>query len=99
MEHPAKPTAARRSWPRWSSTLLDHLIRPQQERLRDREAEGLGGLEVDHQLKSRGLLNGKLRRLRSPQDLVDEIRRPTVHFGKVWPIRHETPVLGELARA
>jgi hypothetical protein len=27
--------------------LLDHLIRPLQERLRDRETEGLGGLEVD----------------------------------------------------
>jgi hypothetical protein len=25
---PAKPRAARRSWPRWSSTLLDDLIRP-----------------------------------------------------------------------
>src|SRR6266478_699523 len=30
--------------------LLDHLIRPLQERRRDREAEGLGGLEVDHEL-------------------------------------------------
>ena len=26
-EHPAKPTAARRSWPRWSSTLLDNCVR------------------------------------------------------------------------
>jgi len=29
---------------------LDHLIRPLQERLRDRQAEGRGGLEVDDQL-------------------------------------------------
>src|SRR6266851_30705 len=29
---------------------IDHLIRPLQERRRDREAEGLGGLEVDDQL-------------------------------------------------
>src|SRR6266478_2160789 len=65
--------------------LLDHLVRPLQQGVRNRKPERLGGLEVDHQLKSRGLLNGKLRRLRSPQDLVDEIRRPTVHFGKVWP--------------
>ena len=28
--------------------LLDHLIRPLQERRRDRQAEGLGGLEVDN---------------------------------------------------
>jgi hypothetical protein len=27
--------------------LLDHLIRPQQERLRDCQAEGFGGLEID----------------------------------------------------
>ena len=31
--------------------LLDHLIRPQQQRLGDREAEGLGRLDVDHQLE------------------------------------------------
>jgi hypothetical protein len=31
--------------------LLDHLIRPLEERGWDREAEGLGGLEVDHQLE------------------------------------------------
>jgi len=30
-----------------SHASLDHLIRPLQERRRDRQAEGLGGLEVD----------------------------------------------------
>src|SRR3984893_18072315 len=29
---------------------LDHLIRPLQERLGDRQAEDLGGLEVDHEI-------------------------------------------------
>jgi hypothetical protein len=33
--------------------LLDHLIRPLQERRRDRQAERLGGLQVDHQVKLR----------------------------------------------
>ena len=32
---------------RAARALLDHLIRPLQERRRDRQAEGLGGLEVD----------------------------------------------------
>src|SRR5262249_38081650 len=60
----AKPTAARRSWPRWSSTgLLDHLIRPQQQRLRDREAESLGRLGVDHQIELCRLLDREVRRL------------------------------------
>jgi hypothetical protein len=39
--------------------LLNHLIRPLQERRRDREAEGLGGPEVDHQLKLGGLCAGE----------------------------------------
>src|SRR5438552_8086414 len=60
MEHPAKPSAARRSWPRGSSTLLDHLVGPPQDRLRDREPNRLGGLEVDHQLEFGGLLDGQI---------------------------------------
>jgi hypothetical protein len=35
----------------------DHLIRLQQDRLRDSDAEGFRGLEVDHQLKLVRLLN------------------------------------------
>jgi hypothetical protein len=38
--------------------LLDHLIRPLQERLGDRQAEGFRGLEVDHQLELGWLLDG-----------------------------------------
>src|ERR1700730_10465866 len=45
--------------------LLDHLIRPLQERRRDREAEGLGGLEVDHQLELGRLLDGEVAGLRA----------------------------------
>src|SRR5438445_2462137 len=40
--------------------LFDHLIRPQQQRLRDRQPERLGGLEVDDQLELGGLLDGKI---------------------------------------
>jgi hypothetical protein len=39
--------------------LLDHLIRPLQERRRDRQAEGLGGLEVDEQFEFAGLFDGR----------------------------------------
>jgi hypothetical protein len=39
-------------------SLLDHLIGAQQQRLWDRQAEGLGGLEVDDQLELRRLLHG-----------------------------------------
>jgi hypothetical protein len=40
--------------------LLDHLIRAPQERRRDRQAERLGRLEVDHQLELRRLLDGQI---------------------------------------
>ena len=42
--------------------LFDHLIRPQQERGRDREAEGLSGLEIDDEFELGGLLDGEVGR-------------------------------------
>jgi hypothetical protein len=51
--------------------LLDHLIRPPEERRRDRQAEGLRGLEVDHQLELGGLLDGEIAGLGALEDLVD----------------------------
>src|SRR2546425_8658892 len=47
---------------RWPSrqhehALLDHLIRLEEDRLRNRQAECLSGLEVDHQLELRRLLH------------------------------------------
>jgi hypothetical protein len=42
---------ASRAASRSGIVLLDHLIRPLQERRRDRQAEGLGGLQVDEQIE------------------------------------------------
>jgi len=39
---------------------LDHLVRPLQERRRDRQAEGLGGLEVDDEVEPIELLNRQI---------------------------------------
>ena len=55
---------------RLGGPLLDHLIRPLQERRRDREAEGLGGLEVDDQLELCGLLDGQVGRFGAVEDSV-----------------------------
>src|SRR3989442_212872 len=49
--------------------LLNHLVRPQQQRLRDREAERFRGLEIDHELKLRGCLDGQLAGIGAPQYL------------------------------
>src|SRR5438128_4903141 len=62
--------------PGWSAAdpvrrLLDHLIRPQQQRRRQRQAEGLGGLEVDAEPKLGGLLHRQIGRHRSLENLVD----------------------------
>jgi len=56
----------------WAQTclLLDGLICPQQDRLRYRQAEGLGGLQVDDQLEPRWLLNRKVGGLGAFQNLV-----------------------------
>jgi hypothetical protein len=40
--------------------LFNDLVRPPQHRLRDRQAERLRGLQVDHELKLGGLLDGQV---------------------------------------
>src|SRR3981189_1978375 len=49
---------------------LNHPVRAQHQRLRDRNAERLGGLQIDDQLELRRLLDGKVGWLRALEDLV-----------------------------
>src|SRR5262249_35726068 len=48
---------------------LDHLVSPQQQRGRDGQAEGLGRLEVDDQLKLGGLFDWEISGFRTLKDL------------------------------
>ena len=48
--------------------LLDDLIRPCLQRRRDREAEGLGGIEVDDQVKLGRLLDREIARICTSED-------------------------------
>src|SRR5439155_27091757 len=41
--------------PDFETVLLDDLVRPQQRRRRDRQAEGFGGLEIDHRGYSKAM--------------------------------------------
>jgi hypothetical protein len=50
-------------------SLFDHLIRTVQERRRDRQAEGFGGLEVDHEVEFGRLLDGQVGGLGALEDL------------------------------
>ena len=49
---------------------FNNLIRAQQQRRRDGEAEGFRGLEVDDELELRRLLDGEVAWLRALEDLV-----------------------------
>ena len=69
--------------------LLDHLIGPLEQRRRDREAEGIGCLEIDDQLELRRLLDGQVGGLDVFQDLVQvgaARRKESARFGP-WDIR------------
>jgi hypothetical protein len=73
--------------------LLDHLIRPLEERRRDRQAESLGGLEVDHQLELRGLFNGQVAGPRTLQYFVDILGSASIVAGEIWRVGHQQAVM------
>jgi hypothetical protein len=55
---------------------FDDLVGAGEDRLRHSEAEGLGGLQIDHQLERGRLLYGQIGRLLALQDLFRRKRRP-----------------------
>src|SRR5260370_982275 len=69
--------------------LLDYLIRPLQERRRDRQSESLGGLEVDDQLELGGLLDRQVGRLGALENLIDVNRRALPGAIDVRSVAHE----------
>src|SRR5215467_12632918 len=75
--------------------LLDHLIRSQQQRLRDRQPQRLRGLHVDDEFELGGLLDGKIAGLGSFEDLVDENRCTPPHVGNGSPVGDEPPGLSK----
>jgi hypothetical protein len=80
-------------------SLLDDVIRAYEDGRRNRQPEHPRGSEIDHQLKSRRLLDRKISRLGTSQDLVDVRGSSTVRVGIVGPVRHESAGVDELALA
>src|SRR5205809_822163 len=73
-----------------SCRLLNDLIRPPQQRLRDRQAKRFGRLEVDDQLEVRWLLDGEVGGLRALQNSVHKQSGPPPELRFVRPIAHES---------
>jgi hypothetical protein len=51
---------------------LDHIVCPQQQRLRGGDSERLRGLQVDYQLEFSRLLDREIGRLCAAEDSVDK---------------------------
>ena len=60
IEHPAKPTAAGGTGRVGRARLLDDLVGSDEDGLRDRQPESLGGLEVDDQFELDWLLDREI---------------------------------------
>src|SRR5438445_4200816 len=78
--------------------LVDHLVRPQEQRSWDCEPQRFGGLHVDDQLELPGLLNGKISGLRALQDLVDIHCGAPGQFARVFPVLEKSPRLRKARR-
>src|SRR5215813_11754342 len=88
---PRRLAARRTYWPATSAgsggdPLFDDLVRSQQERRRDGEAEGLGGLQVDDESKLGWLLYRQISGLRALENLVHVNGREAEHVREVGPI-------------
>src|SRR4030095_1241396 len=79
----------KRHWTITGAGYPDHLIRPLQERRRDRQAEGSGGLEVDDQVECGGFLDREVGWLGSPEYTVDVHRDLTPHLRQVVVVGEE----------
>ena len=68
---------------------LNDSVCPVQHRLRNRQADLLRGIKIDHQLELRRLLHRQIGRLGSLQNPVHEICDAPVAVRDVRPVGHE----------
>ena len=61
-----------------------------EERIRDRQAEPLGGRKIDDKFESGRLLDRNIAGLRTAQNLVDQLGRAPELMREVWAVGHET---------
>src|SRR5438270_7866644 len=76
---------------------LNDFVRLQQQRLRDRQSERLGRLQVDYQLELGRMLDRELTGLGALENLVDVGSRSEVEVGVAGRVRDQTANGGEFA--
>src|SRR5439155_25624151 len=75
--------------PGYETVLLDHLVRTQPQRRRNRQPERRGSFQIDHELELRRLLDWEVSGLRALEDLVHEIGSAPVQFRIACAIGHQ----------
>src|SRR5262249_15062350 len=83
----------RYSLPVYPGAFLDYLVRPIQQRLRNYDTDLVGGLEVDHQLKFRRLLDRQIAGLGTFENFVHVITSAPVFIREVPAVGHEATSL------
>src|SRR5437016_9925176 len=73
----------------------NHLVRPHQHVRRNRQANLLGGFQIDDELEFRRLLDRKIGGFRTFENFVHKNRYPPVAFGAVGSIGHQTTIGNE----
>src|SRR5262249_30102383 len=74
----------------WPS--LNHFIRPRQHVGRNREADLLGGLQIDDELEFYRLLHGKIGRFSALENLIDIRGGAPEQVGHARAVGYEPPV-------
>src|SRR5206468_6248934 len=74
---------------------LNHLVRAQQQALRDGNSKRLRSPEVDDKFELRRLFDGEIARFGALEDLLDVNGGAAIHHHQVWPVGNEAPSLDE----
>src|SRR5262245_13786234 len=80
-----------------SRRILDHLIRPHQHIRWYRDADLLGGYQVNHELKLRGLLDWQIGGLSAFENFVYVGGRAPEQVRKTHSVKHQTTRVDNLA--
>src|SRR5215475_15867401 len=79
--------------------LFDHLVGEREQHRRNRQAERLGGLQIDDEIEFNRLLDRQIGRLRSAQNPVNITSGAPELVNKVYSIGHQTSRFNIVTRA